>query len=81
MIPIFFADEDFYYVEDSLNGEGTELIEWWHENPTRDVKSESFLKLFETFLLELRNNEFVFEPERLMGLINRNQRSSAIYDY
>ncbi len=69
MIPVIDQNHsgDFYYVENSANNAETELIEWWHEEPTRDVKADSFLAFFDDFLNQVEAGNYVFhifEPQR-----------------
>lgn len=62
MIPLIdlSCTGDFYYVENSVNNEETELIEWWHEEPTRNVKATSFEAFFDDFLSQVENGDFIF---------------------
>lgn len=64
MIPILQSGGgDFYYVEKSVNGKETKVIEWWHEQPSRDVKFQSFAAFFDDFLAKLENGEIIFHEE------------------
>ena len=64
MIPILESGGgDLYCVERSCNGEETELIELWHEVPSRDVKAASFEAFFDEFLQQLETGAIVFDEE------------------
>ena len=74
MIPILRSGGgDLYYVERSYNGEETELIEWWHEDPSRDVKAASFEAFFDEFLQRLESGAVVFDEE-CGGLVEKEDQ-------
>ena len=64
---------DFYFVE-SVDDPGHEspLIEWWHEQPARDVQFESFSAFLRNFASHLGRGRYVYLPDSLTGLIDRD---------
>lgn len=51
---------DLLYVEHAPDGSETPVVEWWHENPTRDVKAPSFAAYIDAFLDALEAGEYVY---------------------
>lgn len=51
---------NFLYVEHAPDGSETPVIEWWHENPTRDVKAPSFEAYLDAFLDALDAGEYLY---------------------
>ena len=70
MIPILESSGDHYYVESSIEGEETPVIEWWQEDPSRDVKAASFAQFVDAFIARLTANQYLYEPGGLQGLID-----------
>ena len=46
MIPIFHENGNLLYVEHRTDGGESEVIEWWHEDPMREVKGRKLGRLF-----------------------------------
>ncbi len=65
---------DFYYVE-SVDKPGLEspVIEWWHEQPTRDVRFDNFAALLHEFARGLERGQYVYLPDTLSGLIDKDE--------
>ncbi len=72
MIPIFVSGGgDYYYVEAvQTPSEDSEVMEWWHENPTRDVKHSSFAAMLNDFVTALRSGQYVYLADGFVGLID-----------
>ncbi|AFO57637.1 SMI1/KNR4 family protein [Natrinema sp. J7-2] len=51
---------NFLYVEHAPDGAETPVIEWWHEDPTRDVQASSFAAYLDAFLDALEASEYVY---------------------
>ncbi|CAF0837298.1 unnamed protein product [Didymodactylos carnosus] len=75
MIPLLeSADGNLRYVEtsDETGEEETPVIEWSHDNPTRDVKYGSFSTYLSTFADRLEAGEFIYNTkEHLEGLMSK----------
>lgn len=63
MIPIMFREGDLRYVDRSTNGEETPLVEWNHENPTRDEFAPDFGHFLSSFLKDFEDGNLIAEPE------------------
>ena len=74
MIPLLMSrGGDFYYEESVSSAEAeSEIIEWWHEVPTRDVKFPSFRGLVETFVQDLQAARYLYKPADFRGLIHQD---------
>ncbi|CAF5001906.1 unnamed protein product, partial [Rotaria socialis] len=61
MIPLLVSNNDFRYVETSGDDglEETPVIEWNHEQPSRDVKYGSFENYLSTFAERLEFGEYI----------------------
>ncbi|MEN8445860.1 MAG: SMI1/KNR4 family protein [Cyanobacteria bacterium J06555_13] len=72
MLPLLISGGgDFYYVESvSSADEESEVIDWWHEVPTRDVKFPSFSNMLETFVNDLQAGQYLYRP-KFKGLIHQ----------
>lgn len=51
---------NFLYVEHAPDRMETPVIEWWHEQPTRDVQAASFAAYIEAFLEALEAGAYVY---------------------
>lgn len=64
---------DFLYVESvSESKEECEILEWQHEMPRRDVKFASLRAFLENFVSDLKAGKYVYLPEHLNALIDRD---------
>ncbi|MBW4620874.1 MAG: SMI1/KNR4 family protein [Cyanosarcina radialis HA8281-LM2] len=74
MIPLLESGGgDLYYVESVENeGDESEVIEWWHEQPTRDVKYENFNNMLSTFVKDLHGDRYVYIPNDLHALVHKD---------
>ena len=73
-IPILLSGGgDYFFVEsvDAENGESP-VFEWWHEQPTRDAKYPNFAAMLENFAELLERGQYVYLPDELAGLIDRD---------
>jgi len=74
VIPVLLSGGgDYYFVEsvDTETGE-SQVFEWWHEQPTRDSKHPSFAAMLENFAELLEQGQYVYLPDELTGLIDRD---------
>ncbi len=64
---------DFYFVEsvDAPGGESP-VFEWWHEQPARDLVHDTFAAMLQDFAGALERGQYVFLPESLSGLIDKD---------
>lgn len=60
---------DLYCVENSIDGAESELVEWWHESPSRIIKAVNFAVYFADFIEKLENGEIV-AIENFNGLVS-----------
>lgn len=51
---------NFLYVEHAPDGSETPVIEWWHEQPTRNVQADSFAAYLDAFLDALDAGAYVY---------------------
>ena len=63
MIPIMFREGDLRYVDHSVDRVETPLVEWNHEDPTRDVQADSFVCFLAEFLGDFAAGKLIAEPE------------------
>lgn len=81
MIPIMQSGGgDLYYVESCIHpaaaaqtGAESEVIEWWHEQPTRVVIAPSFAGLWQKFAEDLETGAYVYRPDYLDALIEADE--------
>ena len=74
VIPVLLSGGgDYYFVEsvDTELGE-SQIFEWWHEQPTRDAKYASFAAMLKNFADHLERGQYVYLPDELAGLIDRD---------
>lgn len=74
MIPIVASGGgDYLYVEsvDSHSDE-SEVMEWWHEEPTRDVRHASFAAMLHQFVADLKRGKYVYRHDDFVGLIDKD---------
>lgn len=70
-IPVLISPGgDALYVE---SGPESEIIEWWHERPSRDVKHDNFKEFLHWFANELQEGEYVYLPEDVSGLVEKSE--------
>jgi cell wall assembly regulator SMI1 len=74
MIPLLESGGgDLYYVESVENeGDESEVMEWWHEQPTRDVQYANFYEMLSTFVRDLHGDRYVYIPNDLQALVNKD---------
>lgn len=74
MIPVLVSGGgDYFYVEAaSTPSEISEVIEWWHEDPVRDVKHVSFAAMLKAFFNDLESGQYVYLPNEFVGLIDQD---------
>ncbi|MEZ0370916.1 MAG: SMI1/KNR4 family protein [Candidatus Sericytochromatia bacterium] len=81
MIPLMQSGGgDLYYIEycgkpsesDASDWE-SEVIEWFHEQPTREVIAASFARLWKTFANGLEAGEYVYRPDDLQALLEEDE--------
>lgn len=78
MIPVMQSGGgDLYYVESCGHpdaaqpaGNESEVLEWWHEQPTRNVIAPSFAGLWQQFYLDLQAGKYVYKPDYLEAMID-----------
>ena len=75
MIPILASGGgDYLYVESTTGKSAeSEVIEWWHEQPTRNVRHATFAAMLQQFAESLRRGQYVYLPNELVGLIDKNE--------
>lgn len=81
MIPVMQSGGgDLYYVESCIHpaaadqsGSESEVIEWWHEEPTRDVIAPGFAALWQKFAADLEMGVYVYRPKELEALIEKDE--------
>jgi len=61
---------DILYAE---SGPESEIIEWWHENPSRDVKYSNFKAYLGWFHKKLKEGGYVYLPNELSGLVDESE--------
>ncbi len=73
-IPILMSGGgDYYFVESVVSArDDSEIIEWWHEQPDRDVKHSSFAAFLGEFIELLERGQYVYLPGEFIGLIDRD---------
>lgn len=73
-IPILVSGGgDYHYVESVGTGSGeSEVFEWWHEQPEREVEYANFATLLAEFAAQLEQGRYVYMPDELVGLIDRD---------
>ena len=70
-IPILLSPGgDLTYVE---SGKESAIIDWWHENPTRDVKHSDFKAYLNWFTKRLYSGEYVYLEDEITGLIDKSE--------
>lgn len=71
IIPLFQSGGgDLYYVE---SGPTSELKEWWHEQPTKEIViSKDLEAFFIEFVQKLKNGQYVFIEDDLSALIDKD---------
>ncbi len=70
-IPILLSPGgDILYAE---SGPESEIIDWWHENPSRDVKHVNFKAYLQWFVNSLHEGGYVFLPDEMSGLVDKSE--------
>jgi hypothetical protein len=70
-IPVLLSPGgDILYAE---SGEESEIIDWWHEKPTRDVKHSDFKGYLKWFTSRLYQGEYVYLPDEMSGLVDKSE--------
>lgn len=74
-VPILMSGGGDFYCVDSVDTPGREspVFEWWHEQPTRDVRHESFATFLHEFASALERGQYVYLPDSLNGLIDKDE--------
>ncbi|WP_226665613.1 SMI1/KNR4 family protein [Microbulbifer aggregans] len=61
---------DILYVESGSSGE---IVEWWHERPSRDVKHSDFQEYLKWFVGKLYEGGYVYLPGEMAGLVDKSE--------
>ncbi|MFD1218438.1 SMI1/KNR4 family protein [Microbulbifer celer] len=61
---------DILYVESGSSGE---IVEWWHERPSRDVKHSDFQAYLKWFVAKLYEGGYVYLPGEMAGLVDKSE--------
>ena len=70
-IPVLLSPGgDILYAE---SGAESEIIDWWHENPSRDVKHSDFKEYLKWFTARLYQGEYVYLQDEMSGLVDKSE--------
>ena len=73
-IPVLISGGGDYFYAESVESarNDSEIMEWWHEQPGRDVKYKSFAAFLAEFAELLERGQYVYLPDEFVGLIDRD---------
>ena len=76
MLPLMeSAGGDLYYVEAAPDAQETPVIEWWHEQPSRDIKYPDFATMLHDFATDLEQGRYSI-AKNLNGLIEEDDKTA-----